>query len=196
MRICILEAQTCTFSMKHLSTPDLLCRFTAPLLLLAVFGCETNQDTAPDRPVQALRPVYASYEEISSIKTLTPQPLRNPGKIYIKGGFLFINEQGKGVHIVDNSDPANPQKISFVSVPGNVDMAVKDQVLYVDNSVDLVALDISDPRKVTVLKRVKDAYPYPSYPQQRGVQFECANPEKGIVVRWETATLTNPKCYR
>ncbi|RRB06539.1 hypothetical protein [Larkinella rosea] len=182
--------------MTHFSKPDFVRRFTAPLLVLAVFGCEAPRDTDPDRPVQALRPVYASYEEISAIKTLAPQPLRNPGKIYIKGGFLFINEQGKGVHIVDNSDPANPQKISFVSVPGNVDMAVKDQVLYVDNSLDLVALDISDPRKVTVLKRVKDAYPYPSYPQQRGVQFECANPEKGIVVRWETATLTNPKCYR
>ncbi|GAB3919671.1 hypothetical protein [Larkinella terrae] len=182
--------------MTYLSTPNWVRRFTVPLLFLAVFGCETNRDTAPERTVQALRPVYASYEEISTIKTLAPQPLRNPGKIYIKGGFLFINEQGKGIHIVDNSDPANPQKISFVSVPGNVDMAVKDEVLYADNSVDLVALDISDPRQVKVLKRVKDAYPYPSYPQQRGVQFECANRDKGIVVRWEIATLTNPKCYR
>lgn len=181
--------------MKQLSYRLLTRQVPVLTILLAVFGCELNQDSESPRQVQGFRPVYASYEEVSTIKTLEPQPLKNPGKIYIKGGFLFINEQGKGIHIVDNSDPAHPQKISFVSVPGNIDMAVKEQVLYVDNSVDLVALDITDPRKVTVLKRVKNAYPYPSYPEQRG-QFECADPEKGMVVRWETATLTNPKCYR
>ncbi|GAB3325892.1 hypothetical protein GCM10027299_24600 [Larkinella ripae] len=182
--------------MKHVSCLSLPQRLTAPLLLLAVLGCETNRDVDAARQVQGLRPVYAPYEEVSAIKTLAPQPLRNPGKIYIKGGFLFINEPGKGLHVVDNRDPAHPQKISFVSVPGNVDMAIKDQVLYVDNTVDLLVLDITDPQNVTVLKRVKDAYPYPSYPEQRGVQFECVDPEKGMVVRWETATLTNPKCYR
>ncbi|RRB17465.1 hypothetical protein [Larkinella knui] len=181
--------------MKQLSVP-IFQRFTVPWLLLTMFGCEINRENEPDRTVQALRPVYASYEEVRTIQTLGPQPLKNPGKIYIKGRYLFINEPGKGVHIVDNSDPAHPQKISFVSVPANVDMAIKENVLYVDNGVDLVALNITDSRKVTVLKRIKDAYPYPSYPQQRGVQFECANPDKGVVVRWETATLTNPKCYR
>ncbi|MFC5408774.1 hypothetical protein ACFPMF_05615 [Larkinella bovis] len=180
--------------MKHLSAFGK--RLSVPLSFLAVFGCEMNQDQVTNRQVQGLRPVYASYEEVSTIQTLAPQPLKNPGKIYIKGGFLFINEQGKGIHIVDNSDPAHPKKLSFVSIPGNLDMAIKDTVMYVDNSVDLVALDIANPRRVTVLKRVKEAYPYPSYPQQSRVQFECANPEKGIVVRWETATLTDPKCYR
>ncbi|MGA0556717.1 hypothetical protein ACO2Q8_08710 [Larkinella sp. VNQ87] len=182
--------------MKYLSFTPCWQRLTAPLLLLAIFGCETSPDDVGNRQVQGLRPVYASYEEISTIKTLAPQPLRFPGKIYTKGSYLFINEQGKGIHIVDNRDPAHPQKISFISVPGNADMAVKDQVLYADNSMDLVALDISDPQHVRMLKRVKDAYPYPSYPQPRGVQFECADPEKGIVVRWESALLTNPKCYR
>lgn len=182
--------------MKQLSYSSIIHPLAGSLFLLAALGCETHTEVDTAQSVQGLRPVYASYEEVRTIKTLDPQPLKKPGKIYIKGGFLFINEQGKGVHIIDNSDPAKPQKISFVSVPGNIDMAVKDQVLYVDNSVDLVALDIADPRKVTVLKRIKDAYPYPSYPQQRGVQFECADPEKGLVVRWETASLTNPKCYR
>ncbi|RAJ92471.1 LVIVD repeat-containing protein [Larkinella arboricola] len=182
--------------MKHLSYPSLVQQLTVSLLLLTAFGCETNTEVDTAQQVQGLRPVYASYEDVRTIETLEPQPLKNPGKIYIKGGYLFINEQGRGVHIIDNSNPAKPQKISFVSVPGNIDMAVKDQVLYVDNSVDLVALDIADPRQVTVLKRIKDAYPYPSYPSQRGVPFECADPEKGVVVRWETARLTNPKCFR
>ncbi|GAB3258054.1 hypothetical protein GCM10027347_21110 [Larkinella harenae] len=180
--------------MKQFSYP--FQRWTFLLLLGIGFGCENDRDVDTARQVQGLRPVYASYEEVSAIKTESPQPLKNPGKIYIKDGFLFINEQGRGIHIVDNHDPANPQKISFVAVPGNIDMAIKDRVMYVDNSVDLVALDISDPRKVTVLKRVKDAYPYPAYPQERNVQFECADPKKGIVVGWETTMLTNPKCYR
>lgn len=182
--------------MHHLSFRTTCRRLGSLLVPLSLLACETNFDTDTPRTVQGLRPVYASYTEIRTIKTLAPQPLKSPGKIYIKGRYLFINEQGQGVHVLDNSDPAHPVKLSFIAIPGNVDMAVKDNVLYVDNAVDLVALDISDPKQITVLKRVKDAYPYPSYPQQRGVQFECSDPDKGIAIRWESAMLTNPKCYR
>ncbi|WP_128543971.1 hypothetical protein [Larkinella soli] len=183
--------------MKHRFTFHLpFRRLVVPFLLLLGPACRQNAEEEPDRQVQALRPVYATYEEVATIKTLGPQPLKSPGKIYVKDRYLFINEQGKGVHVIDNADPARPRKLSFISVPGNVDMAVKGTILYVDNTVDLVALDISDPAQVKVVKRIKNAYPNPSYPQERGVQFECADPARGIVVRWETAMVSNPKCYR
>ena len=106
-------------------------------------------------------PVYMSWEELrASVKMTESRELVNPGKIYFKDGYIFINEELKGIHVFDNQDPANPQNIGFVEVPGNVDIAIKDNILYADSYVDLVAIDISDVNNPVEVKRVKDIFPY------------------------------------
>ena len=68
-------------------------------------------------------------------------------------------------------------------------------VLEADNGDDLVSIDISDPNSIKVLKRIEKAFPYPSYPNERG-KFECVDPSKGYVKAWEYVELINPKCFR
>jgi hypothetical protein len=68
--------------------------------------------------------------------------------------------------------------------------------LYADNAVDLVALDITNPADVKLLKRIENAFPNQSFPPHTGVNFECADPAKGVVVGWEKVQLQNPKCFR
>lgn len=177
--------------MKNFSLSSVcLCLITGLLT-----GCERT-DRGPETATVGLRPVYASYAEIRSIQTLDPQPMRTPGKIYVKDNLLLINEVGRGIHVVDNTDPARPVKLSFVSIPGNIDLAMKGSVLYADNLVDLVALDLSNPRAVRVVKRLENAFPYQAYPPDRNVRFECADPAKGVVVRWERAELKDARCRR
>jgi len=94
----------------------------------------------------------------SGIKTLSAQELENPGKIYIKDNYLFINEIKKGIHVVDNTNPATPKIISFIQILGNVDIAVKDNVLFADSYTDFVALDISNPKDVKEISRTKDVF--------------------------------------
>jgi len=65
-------------------------------------------------------------------------PIRNPGRIYIYQNWLLLVEQYKGIHLIDNADPANPVRRGFLRVPGCQSMAVRNGVLYVDNAVDLV----------------------------------------------------------
>jgi hypothetical protein len=174
--------------LRLLSLPLVAC--------LLLDGCYRSY--APPAPTSGdtYRPVYASYADIRTVQTLGPQPLKNIGKIYVKDAYLFINEVGSGIHVVDNHDPANPVRLSFISIPGNHELAVKDGILFADNTLDLVALDISDPRNVRIVKRLDNAFPYPDYPLISGVRFECANPERGVVVRWEKAAVENPQCYR
>jgi hypothetical protein len=155
---------------------------------------ETEPNLSDNRPTY--RPVYASYSDIRKIETLEPQPLKRPGKIYIKDNFLFINELERGVHVVDNTDPTHPAPIAFISIPGNHDMAMKGDILYADNATDLVALDISNPHGVRISKRIENAFTAASYPTERNIRFECPDPDKGYVVRWELATIKNAKCYR
>jgi hypothetical protein len=80
--------------------------------------------------------------------------LKNPGKIYIKDDMILINEMGKGIHLVYNQNPADPKKVGFVKIPGNIDVAMKGDILYADNYMDLLALNT----KTGEIKRVKNAF--------------------------------------
>ena len=104
-------------------------------------------------------PVYMTTEEIrDSFSFLPPVELSIPGKIYMYDDYLFVSEVGKGVHIINNVDKRNPVNIGFVKVPGNFDMAVKGNILYVDNYVDLLAIDISDINNVHIVKRLEGVF--------------------------------------
>lgn len=125
-------------------------------------------------------PVYKSLAEIrSEVKTDPPHDFVNPGKIYIFGSFIFVNEKGEGIHIIDNSDHSNPKFISFIVIPGNGDLAVKNNILYADSYIDLLAFDITDPTNVKLTKRIEGIFPNPL---DRTDQY--IDPEKGLLVEW------------
>lgn len=182
--------------MKILFTPFRLLPALAGLFLF-FSGCTTEPEpTAPVNGGEGYRPIYLSYAELRNVTTQGPRSLEHPGKIYVRGTYLFINEPGAGIHIIDNHDPTNPQPVAFVNIRGNVDMAVKGDVLYADSATDLVALDISNPQQVQVLNRVENVFPYTSFPPETGVRFECVDKSKGVVVGWEKAALPDTRCWR
>jgi len=105
-------------------------------------------------------PIYMTRSEIvAGFGMEGARPLEQPGKIYYYQDYLLINERYEGVHIIDNKDPENPVHLSFVSIPGNVDMAVRGDLLYADSYVDLLTLDISDPLNPRLLSRSEDVFP-------------------------------------
>jgi len=105
-------------------------------------------------------PLYKTAEEVrANIKSNAARVVVNPGKIYIKGSYIFLNEVNKGIHIIDNSNPAVPKNIAFIDLPGNVDIAVRNNMLYADFYTDLVAIDISAPLNVVVKKFVNNVFP-------------------------------------
>jgi hypothetical protein len=143
------------------------------------------------------RPVYMSHEDVVRVSTGPAEPLSDPGKIYLLEPYLFVNERGKGIHVIDNSDPKNPINLSFLSIPGNMDMAAKGNWLYVDNYKDLLTFDISDPRQIILVKRSPNVIPIRDYPIQSEVFFECPDPDKGVIVAWEKTEMdAKPDCWR
>jgi hypothetical protein len=134
-----------------------------------------------------------------TVSVTTPQTLVKPGKIYIYHGLLFVVERYKGIHVINNQDPANPQSIAFLNVPGCNDVAVNNGMLYADNVTDLVVFDITNPTAITFKTRVAGQFPQglKLYPEQANNNyFECVDTTKGVVIDWEFTTLNNPKCYR
>ncbi len=154
------------FAMKHKS----LFRFAILGLALSVtLGSCFRDDCESTYTFIRFDPVYKTPAEVRvGISTQAARELRNPGKIYIFGQYLFINERNEGIHVIDNADPANPQKLAFWSIPGNVDIAIKGQYLYADQYVDLLTIDISDMQNPQVLCRSQDAFNLHGRDLQRG----------------------------
>ena len=136
-------------------------------------------------------PIYITYEELrTSVQYETSKGLEKPGKIYFYNDYLFINEYLEGIHVINNSDPSAPQNLGFIKIPGNVDIAIKDDILYADSYVDLVALDISDLNNINEVNRIQDIFPYILPPYDENYRVDDVDYSKGIVVDWEIKKVT------
>jgi hypothetical protein len=130
--------------MKYCSTLLLLC-----LICFLFHSC--LKDTTTRRYIY-FKPVYKAKEEVrANMKTGPAQDIESPGKIFVKGNYIFLNELEKGVHIIDYVNPSNPKNIAFIAIPGNEDIAVKGNNLYADQYTDLMTFDISNPLDIKLV---------------------------------------------
>lgn len=168
------------------------------LILLAIWVTGLTACDYVERPpaeIEGWKPLYGTTAEQQNIFSDAPRTMQDPGRIYIKDQYIYVNDLGKGIHVIQNGDPANPTKIAFWNIPACSDMAIKGHVLYANNGTDLVALDISNPTQISLLKRLEGVFPVQNFPPMEGY-FECYDPTKGVVTAWVKATLKNPECYR
>lgn len=108
------------------------------------------------RSYKVYTPITAQTATLrSQVKSMLPVNVTNAGKLFIIGNYIFLNEKNKGVHVIDNTNPASPINKSFINIPGCYDMAVIDNTLYADCYTDLLTLDISDVNNI-VLKNYFD----------------------------------------
>ncbi len=142
--------------MKRFSTLALL------FVMVSFFsGCLKDKCT---QTYTLLRPVYKTKQEVwSEIKSKPARAIVNPGKITLFGTTVFLNEVDKGIHVIDNSNPSKPVNISFIEVPGNVDLAVMGNRLYADLFNDLITIDITNPQSVRVVSIKEKVFPHRAF---------------------------------
>jgi hypothetical protein len=137
----------------HVSLYALLFLVTLLGLSVLLEGCTDKCEVTNEYTYY--EPVYTTIEDIrQQVELVAPQPIHAVGKLYFKDGFLFVNEPSKGIHIINNHDPAHPVPVNFLKIPGNFDLAVKGNTLYADSYVDLVAFDISNVTSVHEVSRL------------------------------------------
>lgn len=168
--------------------------FVPTLLVISLTACDSRNWAYSDgqiaidtQPANLYKPIYMSYEELrQAVKLETDAPLKDFGKIYIYGSYLFINSRNQGIHVYDNANPENPVHLAFLSIPGNVDMAVKGGVLYADSYVDLVAIDLTVPGQPKEIARVTDIFPYNAYQNVPDyISLAEVDSKKGVVIGYE-----------
>jgi hypothetical protein len=160
--------------------------YTSVLCLLAIVFISSCTDKYTEELNMNI-PVYMSYGELrSGVNKTAPRELVKPGKIYFKGNYLLVVEYFEGIHFIDVSNPVHPQNKAFVEVPGCVDIAMKDNLLYADSYVDLVIIDVSDMNNIREAGRENDILPY-TLPVAENDRLPYAeiDKDKGVVVGWQ-----------
>ena len=136
-------------------------------------------------------PVYMPFTEFrNSFSKGEATEITNPGKIYFKDNYLFVNEVGKGIHVIDNSDPANPEKVAFYEIMGNVDMAIKGNILFADSFIDLVAIDISDINNPVEISRIENIFPEVVPEGDKWYPYAMVDKSEGVIIDWKVETVT------
>lgn len=168
---------------------------STPLIMIIICSSLVMSSCKKDKCVQTMTyttytPVYLSYADMrSGVKSGPAQPLKNPGKIYLKGNYIFVNEVNQGIHVIDNTNPSSPQNVAFITIPGNMDLAANGNTLYADNYVDLLAFNISDISNITLVKRIESAIPY-NYGNYYGANGYVADSTQGVVTGWQPKLVT------
>ena len=85
------------------------------LIMLSIPGC-VKDNCKKTYTYTYYEPVYKTTAEVrANIKSNASRETENPGKIYIRGNYIFLNEIDRGVHVIDNSNPSSPRQVSFMA---------------------------------------------------------------------------------
>jgi uncharacterized membrane protein len=154
--------------------------------LISLSSCWTKVKPQYKR-VWGNKPIYSSFSQAKQITySNTPLPVTVPGNIYAKGNLIYQLELGKGIHVIDNSIPAQAHRVAFITINGSSQISIKGNFLYTNSYDDLVVLDISSGAGVTEVKRVAGAFPQGRYdyfnnePIETGY-YECPNYDSAII---------------
>lgn len=171
--------------MKKNISHFLLYFLSAICVLFFQAGCKKDDSTIT---YTIQKPIYKLKSSVlAEINGNASQAIINTGKIYIKDNFIFLNEIDKGIHIINNSNPSNPVQTAFLNIPGNQDIAVKGNTLYADMYSDLLAINISDVRHVTISKVLHNFFIGRSWINGNAVDSNL------VITGWITKDTTVPK---
>jgi len=162
--------------------------FLSLLVGFTLQSCIYNDDD--DVSIEPEIEISSNYEAIlmdrptleASVILEEPMNITDSGKIYVLEGLLFIGEDNKGFHIYDNQNPANPTALGFINVPGATDVAIKNDVYYINQAVDLIAVVYNkDESNLTVTKRIRNVFP----PKLTPDGFFINTPADSVIVDFE-----------
>jgi len=143
-------------------------------------------------------PVMMSVADFRASVNVTSEQrkIENSGKICFYNGYLYIAENGKGIHIVDNRKPESPAIVGFIELLGNYDMAIRNNMLYADMFTELVWFNISNPQSPVTAGCMPNAFPsaLPAIDNEYGYDYAQVYSRQqssdSIIVGWKLTKRT------
>lgn len=167
------------------------------LPLLTLWSCEEKVTQMVTYKIN--EPVFMSADDFRKALKVsqTPHAITGIGKMAYYEGYLYMSEPGKGIHVIDNRNPAQPEVVGYIELLGNADLAIRDNKLYADSYIDLVWFDVSDPAAPALLGRLEKVFPeaLPVILNNSGMDYTMVyNGNKGdsICVGWNEVEREEP----
>lgn len=158
----------------------LILMVLSSLVLYSCFGI--FNDVEPEIFEDHKAVIISRTEFENSTALLESQPIIETGKIYVKGKFLFINQPNKGFHVFDNSNPESPVNMAFLKVLGSTDLSIRNDILYINNARDLIAVkpNFTD-KTISITKRIVNTFPELEAPNN--CCYELTNDDE-VIIDW------------
>ena len=128
-------------------------------LLFVLVACEDKYEIAHryNRPYNIFKdyPIYLDASEI--LVDIQVKPSINPDnafKIVSNGNYYFVGEKMKGIHVFDKT--GNP--LCFIECKYLKAFDIADNMLYCNNFVDLLVIDVKNPLNAKIEHREKDYF--------------------------------------
>ncbi|GET45474.1 hypothetical protein [Capnocytophaga felis] len=159
------------------------------LTSLILYSCPHNRDDIYYSDYEPENMERSAFENsITLSKTSGNANVKNAGKIYLKDNYMFIGDTNKGFYIYNNNTPEKPTLIAFLKIPGATDLAIRGDIMYVNQAVDLVAFsfDLSQ-NKITIHDRIRNTFPVLRSPDG----YYPISSEGKVVVDWHKRVKHN-----
>ena len=127
------------------------------VFVIGFYSCD-NDDANFETVIVANAILQTKAELRDAITVEAPSPIQTSGKIFVYQDYVFVNDQNRGVHVINNEDPTAPQKIAFIKIPGNEDIEIRNDILYADSYTDLVLFDISNINSIERTQLYEDVF--------------------------------------
>ena len=156
------------------------------LTALSALGIMAFQPSSP-QPYN-YEPVMMTRADLEASFAIEPaRIIEKPGKLWVYNNFILLIEQYRGIHVIDNSNPNNPQRIAFLRIEGCTEIAARQGILYANNAVDLIGVKAnSDFSAMELMSRNRDVMPHINSPEPWADEYYTNRlPDDMVIVRWE-----------
>ncbi|MEA4936525.1 MAG: hypothetical protein VB102_07785 [Paludibacter sp.] len=169
--------------------------FLLTIVMMGLVACENNISETVTYKIN--EPVFMDMDAFrSSVKVKSEvHELTGYGKICYYNGYLYMSEPGKGIHIINNQDPAHPQVVGYIELLGNADLSIRNNLLYADSYIDLVWFDVTNPAQPQLSGRLENVFPeaIPMIENGLGVDYMMSYGEERkdkVIVGWKEVERT------
>ena len=125
-------------------------------LVLILLGCENNTEDiyTYSKIISQSKgyPVYLDMSEIGNIQVKANLPLTAPFKILSNEKYYFVGEMLKGIHVYEKKG-GSVSYLCFIACRYIKGFELVNNTLFCNNLADMVVIDVTNPKQITVLHR-------------------------------------------
>ena len=108
-------------------------------------------------------------------------------KIVLNDKYLFVGEKMKGIHVYKKTDAYQTSPLCFIECKSLKAFDVKEDMLYCNNFIDLLAVDVGNPLQAKIIHRERDFFNRYSYFRNN---FPVTKTDRMYIIGYKQVILT------